>query len=91
MLPELRRDCTSGLGLLPLEQRALPFAMVRVVAFDTPVGDKDFGPDTSAPKAVRGQRRLSTSAEALPLTSEIGAGSLVPREIGAGSRGCLSL
>ena len=48
MLPELRRDCTSGLGLLPLEQRALPFAMVRVVAYDTPVGAKDFGPDTSA-------------------------------------------
>ena len=64
--------------MLPLEQLALPFAMVRVVAYDTSLGVKDFGPDTSAPKAVRGQRRLSTSAEALPLTCEIGAGSRVP-------------
>ena len=48
-------------------------------------------PDTSAPKAVRGQKRLSTQAEALPLAREIGAGSRAPREIGAGSRGCLGL
>ena len=50
-----------------------------------------FRPDTSAPKAVRGQRRLSTLAEALPLAREIGAGSRAPREIRAGSRGCLGL
>ena len=48
-------------------------------------------PDMSAPKAVRGQIRLSTQAEALPLACEIGAGSRAPREIGAGSRGCLGL
>ena len=48
-------------------------------------------PDTSAPKAVRGQIRLSTQAEALPLAREIGAGSRAPREIDAGSRGCRSL
>ena len=89
--PVLRRDCASGLGLLPLEQRALPFAMVRVVAYDPLLVVKDSGPDTSAPKAVRGQKRLSTSAEALPLAREIGAGSRAPREIGAGSRGCLGL
>ena len=40
---------------------------------------------------MRGQKRLSTLAEALPLAREIGAGSRAPREIGAGSRGCLSL
>ena len=67
-----RRDCISRLGLLPLEQRALPFAMVRVVAHGTKCAI-DFGPDTSAPKAVRGQKRLSTLAEALPLAREIGA------------------
>ena len=65
--------------------------MVRVVAYDTSLGVKDFGPDTSAPKAVRGQKRLSTLAEALPLAREIGAGSRAPREIDAGSRGCRSL
>ena len=74
-----------------MEQRALPFAMVRVVAYDTSLGVKDSGPDTSAPKAVRGQRRLSTLAEALPLAREIDAGSRAPREIDAGSRGCRSL
>ena len=77
--------CIAGLGLLPLEQRALPFAMISVVARDSSPCVTDFGPDTSAPKAVRGQRRLSTLAEALPLAREIGAGSRAPREIDAGS------
>ena len=68
---------------------------VRVAAFGAAsfalCYDQRGGPDTSAPKAVRGQKRLSTLAEALPLAREIGAGSRAPREIGAGSRGCLSL
>ena len=63
-----------------MEQLALPFAIVSWL-----------WPDTSAPKAVRGQRRLSTLAEALPLAREIGTGSRAPREIEAGSRGCLGL
>ena len=56
--------------MLPLEQRALPFAMVI-----SPIG---FGgqtrppPKAKGPKAVRGQKRLSTLAEALPLAREIG-------------------
>ena len=75
----LRRDCASGLGLLPLEQRALPFAMVRVEG------------QTRPPPWPWGQKRLSTLAEALPLAREIGAGSRAPREIDAGSRGCRSL
>ena len=68
---------------------------VRVAAFGAASFALCYGqrwwPDTSAPKAVRGQRRLSTLAEALPLAREIGAGSRAPREIGAGSRGCRSL
>ena len=52
-----------------MEQLALPFAIVTCL-----------WPDTSAPKAVRGQKRLSTLAEALPLAREIGAGSRAPRE-----------
>ena len=68
---------------------------VRVAAFGAASFALCYGqrgwPDTSAPKAVRGQRRLSTLAEALPLAREIGAGSRAPREIRAGSRGCLGL
>ena len=68
-----------------MEQRALPFAMISVEGQTRPP------PKAKGPKAVRGQKRLSTSAEALPLACEIGAGSHAPREIGAGSRGCLGL
>ena len=68
---------------------------VRVAAFGAASFALCYGqrgwPDTSAPKAVRGQKRLSTLAEALPLAREIGAGSRAPREIDAGSRGCRSL
>ena len=53
-----------------MEQLALPYAIVTWL-----------WPDTSAPKAVRGQRRLSTLAEALPLAREIGAMSRALREI----------
>ena len=83
MSPVLRRDCVSGLGLLPLEQRALPYAMISVEGQTRPP------PKAKGPKAVRGQKRLSTLAEALPLAREIGAGSRAPCEIGAGWRGCL--
>ena len=54
-----------------MEQLALPFAIVTWL-----------WPDTSAPKAVRGQKRLSTLAEALPLAREIGAGIVAsPKEL----------
>ena len=62
-----------------MEQRALPLAMVSV------------GGQTRPPNVSVGQKRLSTLAEALPLAREIGAGSRAPREIDAGSRGCLGL
>ena len=77
----------SPVALLHLRVRVATFG---VASFALCYGQRG-GPDTSAPKAVRGQKRLSTLAEALPLAREIGAGSRAPREIDAGSRGCRSL